>query len=29
MITLKNKQAINIYETILIVKPEHTEEDIV
>ena len=28
MITLKNKQAINAYETILIAKPENTEDDI-
>jgi len=29
MITLKNKKAINTYETILILKPDQTEEDTV
>nr|YP_009297404.1 ribosomal protein S6 [Erythrotrichia carnea]AOM66747.1 ribosomal protein S6 [Erythrotrichia carnea] len=29
MITLKHKKAINTYETILIAKPENTEDDIV
>lgn len=29
MITLKNKSAINTYETIFVIKPEYTEEDIV
>nr|QUE28178.1 ribosomal protein S6 [Pseudoerythrocladia kornmannii] len=29
MITLKNKQAINTYETILILKPEQSEDDTV
>lgn len=27
MINLKNKKTINTYETILIVRPENTEED--
>nr|QUE28750.1 ribosomal protein S6 [Porphyropsis coccinea] len=29
MITLKNKQIINTYETVLILKPEQVEEDTV